>query len=71
MNKQLLRGFSINPIRIIYIIPELTIASVNQVRQYSQGSAFRTFCSVIGDILGAISIFLLGYIWLLTAAFFS
>ena len=71
MNKQTLSRVTINPIRIIYIILELTIPSKKQTSQYSQGSAFRTFCSVIVDILGAISIFALGYLWLLAAAFFS
>lgn len=71
MNKQRLSGVTINPIRIIYNISELTIPSKKQTSQYSQGSAFRTFCSVIVDIIGAISIFALGYLWLLAAAFFS
>ena len=71
MKKQTLSSEGPNPFRIIYIISKLTSSSKKQISQYSQGSAFRTFCSISVDILGAISIFALGYLWLLAAAFFS
>ena len=71
MKKQRLSSEGVNFFRIIYIIRVLTVPSVNQIKQISQGSAFRTFCSITVDILGALSIFALCYLWLLAAALFS
>ncbi len=32
-----------------------------------QNRGLRNFCEIVGDILGAISIFAIGYMWLLVA----
>ncbi len=32
-----------------------------------QDRGFRKFCEIVGDILGAISIFAIGYVWLLVS----
>tara|TARA_B100000963_G_C22634729_1_gene676950 strand:- start:2869 stop:3084 length:216 start_codon:yes stop_codon:yes gene_type:complete len=71
MKKQTLSELAINPIRIIYIILELTIPSKKQISQYRQGRAFSLFCSIAGDILGVISIFAIAYLWLVATAVFS
>ena len=71
MKKQTLKADPSNWIRIIYIIPVLTVAYDNLYRQVRQNRAVRTFCSVIVDIFGLTSIFALSYMWLLTAAYFS
>ena len=71
MKKQRLSLEGASPFRIIYIIPVLTVAYEILHSQVRQNRAVRTFCSVIVDIFGLASIFALGYMWLLTAAYFS
>ena len=71
MKKQRLSGVTINPFRIIYNIAEQTALTEKQYRQDRENSTYRVYWSIIGDILGAISIFALGYLWLVTAAAFS
>lgn len=71
MIKQRLSGFTINPFRIIYNIAVETALTEKQYRQNRENSTYRVYWSIIGDILGAISIFALGYLWLVTAASFS
>lgn len=71
MKKQRLSGDTINPFRIIYNIAEQTALTENQYRQDRENSTYRVYWSIIVDILGAISIFALGYLWLVAAAVFS
>ena len=71
MKKQRFSGATMNPLRIIYNIAVETALTENQHRQDRENSTFRVFWSVIVDILGAISIFALGYLWLVAAAVFS
>ena len=71
MKKQRLSGVTINPLRIIYNIAEEAALTENQYRQVRENSTYRVYWSIIVDILGAISIFALGYLWLVAAAIFS
>jgi len=71
MKKQRLSGVTINPLRIIYNIAEEAALTENQYRQDRENSTYRVYWSIIVDILGAISIFALGYLWLVAAAIFS
>ena len=71
MKKQRLSGVTTNPLRIIYNIAEQTALTENQYRQDRENSTYRVYWSIIVDILGAISIFALGYLWLVAAAIFS
>ena len=71
MIKQRLNRVTINPFRIIYNIAEQTALTEKQHRQNRENSTYRVYWSILGDILGAISIFALGYLWLVTAAAFS
>lgn len=64
MKKQRFSGVTINPIRIIYNIAVETALTENQHRQDRENSTFRVFWTFIVDILGAISIFALVYMWL-------
>lgn len=64
MKKQRFSGATINPIRIIYNIAVETALTENQHRQDRENSTFRVFWTIIVDILGAISIFALVYMWL-------
>lgn len=64
MKKQRFSGATMNPLRIIYNIAVETALTENQHRQDRENSTFRVFWSVIVDILGAISIFALVYMWL-------
>ena len=64
MKKQRFSGVTINPIRIIYNIAVETALTENQHRQDRENSTFRVFWTFIVDILGAISIFALVYLWL-------
>ena len=64
MKKQRFSGVTINPLRIIYNIAVETALTENQHRQDRENSTFRVFWTVIVDILGAISIFALVYMWL-------
>ena len=59
MKKQRFSGATINPLRIIYNIAEQTALTEKQYRQNRENSTFRVFWSILGDILGAISIFAL------------
>ena len=71
MKKQRLSGVTTNPLRIIYNIAEEAALTENQYRQDRENSTYRVYWSIIVDILGAISIFALGYLWLVAAAIFS
>ena len=42
-----------------------------QGKQDRLNRSFRKFCVITGDILGAISIFAIGYVWLLVAGVLS
>lgn len=64
MKKQRFSGATINPLRIIYNIAVETALTENQHRQDRENSTFRVFWTIIVDILGAISIFALVYMWL-------
>ena len=71
MKKQRLSGVTTNPLRIIYNIAVEAALTENQYRQDRENSTYRVYWSIIVDILGAISIFALGYLWLVAAAIFS
>ena len=71
MKKQRLSGVTINPLRIIYNIAVEAALTENQYRQDRENSTYRVYWSIIVDILAAISIFALGYLWLVAAAIFS
>jgi len=71
MKKQRLSLEGANPFRIIYIICGLTVPLEKLYNQINQSRALRTFYSVVVDIFSLLSIFALGYMWLVAATFFS
>ena len=62
-----IRDQCLSVFRIIYTILEITVMAVFRVKRDRLNRSFRKFCVITGDILGAISIFAIGYVWLLVA----
>ena len=52
-----LTGDNVSAFRIIYIISLFTIPMRNQYRQCRQYCENSSFCGILGDIVGAISLF--------------